>query len=260
MNKATYETGAAVRYDFPVSLQPGYTKDGKEIPRLRTVVREDTNQPISYVSSKFTLVPHKEVMDAADSFVKQFGKPKVTFTLRNSGASLLGEYFFQDNTQAVALNDLVGLRVFIENAYNASRSLIIKIGGMRLKCFNGQAIAGSFFEFKQRHTGEVSLEFPDPDDVFNAFKLATTRWKELKQRELSPKDYTLYAEKAVEEHIIQKPVLSNLCREKDQTAWGLYNDFTYHISHESKAKAFGKIARQERVDKWFSKEFLSQTH
>lgn len=240
-------------YDFPVELQGCFSPSGKPVPGARSVVRTDTDEPLNAVSSKYKLVTHSELVDKARQFVGIFGTPKETFSLGQNGRKLLSTFQFVDKTQALQKNDKVGLRVMVQNSYNTSSSVIVKIGAIRLACMNGMVVADNVLEIKQRHTGDFQLEFPDPDRLWDVFCQNTNRWKELQRIELTESDYDSFVMKAVEEQIIQQA--AEKTKTEGHSAWDLYNQFTYHITHESKAAEMGKFNRLARVDKWINEAF-----
>ena len=118
-------------YDFPVELQKVFTRGHKEVPRARAVIRKDTGDPIANVSDRYHLVSHKTVIDEAKSFVSLFGTPEEKFHMGTNGVTLVGEYTYKDITRAVRRNDLVGLRVYVENSYNTSKGICYRLGTQR---------------------------------------------------------------------------------------------------------------------------------
>lgn len=243
-------------YDFPVSLQPTFTKSGKEVPGRRVVVRDDTDLPIASVSTKYRLIEHKEVMSKAFDYVKTIGEPAVQFHVGQNGARAIGEFTFRDSTSEVRKGELVGLRVYVDNTYNAKGSLKVKIGGLCLWCLNGAVNYKGVFDLNVRHTGDAEIKFPTPDEVFANFKQTTERFRRLTEVALPAPQYTEYVAKAVEDSVIGEKA-AEVLQINEPTAWGMYNAFTYHITHResSRATAIGKVNRLARVDRWFSEQF-----
>jgi len=261
--RGDYEHGTNVDYAFPVSLQPVFTKDGNIVPTVRAVVREDDQRPISSVSDKFTLIPHEEVVTVAQNFLATLGpNPETIFTLTNDGAVLMCTCTFKDKTFTVGgtdhkVGDPIGLRVHIENAYNGTKCLRFKIGGINISCLNGMVAFEDFFNISIRHTGSYNLDFPEAGEVFDAFKAKCSGWDSYGKIMLNPNTYGDYVLKANEEYVIpeklSKALVTNAAPER--SVWQLYNDFTYYVTHDSKASPVGKVNKLNRIDKWFSQNF-----
>lgn len=243
-------------FNFPVSLRPVFTAEGIEVPRVKAVVREDTKQPIANVSNRFKLITHAEVMEKAENFVRILGEPEVKYYPSSNGSILTAEYTYKELSEQVAKGDFVGLRVYIQNAYNATRSLIFRVGALRLVCLNGMIAPKDVFSITARHTIDMKdIEFPNPQQVLMGFQKMVKSCGELANIELSDDEVKTYAIRAVEENIVSEKALS--APREDNTAWGLYNQFTYHINHNesNKATQLGKLNRLDRVSRWFGETF-----
>lgn len=245
-----------MNYDFPVSLQPTYTKSGKEVPGRRVVVRDDTDDPIAAVSTKYRLIEHKSVMEPALEYIKGFGDPIVNFHVGQKGARAIGEFTFRENTVEVRKGEMIGLRVYVDNTYNAKGSLKVKVGGLCLWCLNGAVNFKGVFDLNMRHTGAQEIKFPSTDELYESFRQTAKGFKQLASIALPAPQYTEYVAKAVQDNIISESTSEKL-QVNDPTAWGMYNAFTYHITHKEsdRATAIGKINRLTRVDRWFAEQF-----
>ena len=241
-------------YDFPVSLQKVYTKAGKEMPTVRAVVRDDTNEPIANVSNKYRLIPHMDVINAARGFISKLGTPTEGFHIAKNGALIVGEYVYKDITHAVK-DDFVGLRVFIENSYNAKKRLTVKIGGLVLKCTNGMVVPRDIYSMSIRHTGDNVIEWPDHGEILDKFGAESKKWIKYGQHDLKDK-YDDYLHKAVTDGVIHERALQ--APTHGTTVWDLYNQFTYHITHNESQRAsqIGKIHRSEKVANWLEEIFV----
>lgn len=253
-----------MEYNFPVSLQPTYTKIGnqigQEIPRRRAVVRDDTGVPIASVSTKYKLVTHTEVFDQALKYVDRLGKPQSKFYIASNGAKAVGEFTYADKTLAVEKGDLVGLRVYIESSYNAKSAIKVRIGGLQLKCMNGLMQPKDVFDLSVRHSGAAAINFPDTDIVFGTFKKTIEDLSRLTHLELNESEYENWIDKAIDDSVIPESALNKMSYGPEGTAWNLYSAFTHHITHQetSKATQIGKLNRLNRVTKWFDENFPIQ--
>lgn len=243
-------------YDFPVTLEPAYTKLGKEIPRARVVVRGDTDAPIATVSTRYKLVEHSDVFRQAQSYITGLGDPKNEFIIANNGARAIGQFTFMDKTLAVAKGDLVGLRVFVENTYNARGSIKVRLGGIRLVCMNGMVRHSDVFNLSVKHTGEAKIDFPPIERVMQTFQSTVNQYKQYAGMELTADAYKGSAEAAVRNHIVPASAIENI-PDTERTVWDLFNRFTYHITHKetSRSTGAGKITRLNRASKWIDDTF-----
>ena len=148
-------------YDFPVELQDVQTVGGVLIEGSQAVVRTDKNEPLAIVSDRYRLITHKELVEAADPFIKKLGKAEKIFTLEKNGARLVTEYTFRDNViklpghripgETRKVGDTVALRLYGINSYNTSTPFEIRLAAMVLRCLNGAMIGEDMFNVKFKH-------------------------------------------------------------------------------------------------------------
>lgn len=243
-----------MRYDFPVSIQDIFTKEGKQVPRVRAVVNDETGEALAPVSTKYALIEHKTIIDEAMKFAGLFGAPEVkTYTSRN-GDRAVAEFTFADKTVAIKKGDLVGLRVYAENSYNAKSSAKIQIGALQLVCMNGLMMPRTSIALNIRHMGTPEIKFPETDEVWHKFTASANVYSKYAEFELSSSDFGIYAEEAVKEGVVTERALKSL---KGNTVWDLYSSFTYDITHNESDRSsyLGKLKRLNRVSEWFDERF-----
>lgn len=254
------QTSSQRPYEFPVSLQKTFTAEGHEVPRARAVVRGDTNKPISVVSSVYRLITHKEIMDQAFQYVKVIGEPQVQYFMKNDGAQLTAEFTFMDKTLAVRKGEMVGLRVYVDNNYQAKGAMKVRIGGLCMWCMNGAINHRDVFDINVSHIGKSDINFPAPELVMEGFKNTISGFKELSKIDLSEKQMIEYVDRARADRLIPGRAVKEFGGEhaKEHTAWALYNYFTYVITHQGGARLtqLGRINRLNRVGRWFQDNFL----
>jgi hypothetical protein len=248
-------------FNFPVETQPLFTADGKKSDRV-AVVRTDTNRILSTVGQGYKIVHHSEIFSLADDYMRTIGQPDVKYHTINNGARIVGEYTFKEVYEDVKKGDTVGLRLYFLNSYDGSSSISMSVGGLRLVCTNGMIVPGAEYNTKYRHSGNniingklINVELPKPENVILSFKNGFDSWRKLASIELD--DVETYRRKAIEEGIISAAVEKKVPTLEEQTAWGLYNNFTQYITHEERSTASqtGKIMRYNRVATWFNEVF-----
>jgi hypothetical protein len=249
----------ANRYDFPVSLKPVFTEEGIEVPKVRAVFREDMKKPIATVSDRYHLMEHKTVVNEARKFVSLFGEPTARFHMGKDGAVLVGTYDYKEVTKEVKKGDVVGLRVIIENSYNASKSISYKVGALRLVCLNGMVGCEDIFSMRFRHAKGTNVVFPEKDQIDHAFSFAVKGWADYAKLDLESSDYTRLAQKGVQDGLVPASWYEDnyymQSNEGEQSAWGLYNAMTHYVTHKSKAQEVGKVRKLGRIDQWFNDTF-----
>lgn len=243
-------------YNFPVSLQPLYTKQGAEAPKVRAVVNESTGHAIATVSTKYSLLKHQELVDKSVGFVRGFGIPEERILTSRNADKFAAEYTYKEKTAAVGIDDVVGLRVYVENSYNGKSSAKIRIGALRLKCLNGMMLPHDVFSLSVKHAGKIEIEFPNPEDVLDRFRSSVSSLSVYKETNLTYEKYTRFVEDAVEFGLVNKTALD---KPPGQNAWDLYNQFTYNITHESKMSELSKINKLNRVALWMEENVNANT-
>lgn len=245
-------------YDFPVELQTVKTSSGVLVPHTRAVVRLDTNTPLSIVSDKYNLVPHKTVMDAAEGFIERLGKPERHISVQNGGKTLIAELTYKEHQANVAVGDHVGLRVFLISSYTGTRSVHIRLGGIVLSCLNGNVVPGKEYNYVFRHVGEKELVFPDVDALLARFHLQAKEWKAYAERQIDIIDKPHYLEELAKSEILPGYGVDYVTEGAADvhTVWDFLQKCTYFVTHLNKAiTPIGKMNRLSKLSTWFKHRF-----
>lgn len=249
-------------FDFPTEVQNLFTKDGKQSSR-KAIVRTDTNQIIGEVGANYKLVNHRPILEKAEAFIKTFGTPEINYRSMNDGARIMATYTFKDITGEVKVGDKVGLQINVINTHDGSQAVKVSLAGLRLTCLNGNSIKDGEFNAHYRHVGPgiengeiIDLVLPAPELVMTSFQGAFKDWRDWAVQPLTRSDMDIFRAKAVDEGIISAKILTN-DNIDDGSAWGLYNQFTWQITHGEKetASPISKLNRLDKVSKWFATHF-----
>lgn len=254
-------------WNFPVMLQKTFLENGEEVPRSRAVVRTDQNKPICSVSDRYNLVPHKEVAEAALTYMDSFGfkkTPEVRFFNNGPSSKLVIQVTNIEKNVEVKKGDYVGIRVYFENSYNGKSSLTVRVGGLRLICLNGMLASKDIFNLSYRHSGEIEIELPPPKEVITAFHTEVEKWCNWADTPISTVLGKSLITKTIDEEKIfgmkQYNLLENTWLEQqDQTAWGLYNTFTNVITHQegSRLSEMGRLRKLDKVGRFVNAVVLA---
>jgi hypothetical protein len=243
---------------FPVSLQDVFTKSGKIAPRVRAVVRGDTDEPIATVSKRYTLVPHADVVNQANKYMERLGTPDINIKLSPNGAVMVSEYTYRDKTLAVNTGDVVGLRVYARNSYNGTTAVSLSIGALVLKCLNGMVMPHNIFSLSAKHVGTVEFEFPEPDMIMDRFTKSVGVLRDYSQIHLNTAEYASALEQAKEETLLSEGTFNKIIDQahiEDPSVWGLYNDLTWDVTHASKANYVAKVGKLNRIAHWIDDKY-----
>jgi len=241
-------------YDFPVTLRP-VTVDGMEVKRKKAIVRTDTKEPLAIVSDVYKIINHSEVIDKAQKYATLLGAHTSDIFLTKSGSKVVAQFTYKDKTLATRTGDMVGLRVYVENSYGDMESAKLRIGGLVLKCLNGMVMPKDMFLLNVTHKGDTAIQFPEPEDVLITFENSVHRINKLTNVALPKSEYLIFGGKGIEAQLVPEKILGKI-RNKEGTAWDLYNDFTYYVTHDStRSTAIGKLNRLGRISNWFEEQF-----
>jgi len=251
--------------DFPVTLKKVFTEDGNEVARARAVVRTDTNQAISMVSDRYKIITHRTMLDAAEPFIRELGKPEVKIVPERKGARMLATFVFKNHTVEIGDKNRAALRITMRSGYHAGASASIEVACLVLECLN-MCIASekTIFALSVRHAGDVTaFEFPKPEIVLTAFtsqegimnqyndkKLTIEQGKEFLVRD----DVT----NALPERS-RKSIAGTWEAEygpKQDTVWDLLQHTTYNITHNTPQLSLtGRLQRLAKTARIFNTAF-----
>lgn len=153
--------------DFPVVLRPVYYDSGEtleEVPKRLAIVREDTGQALSVVSTKYRLITHQALLDqvhAATDTLDVGPVPRGIYVDRG-GARMRALFKFPALAEQVYLTggDTICPCIKIENSYDTTSRVSAHIGAFRFVCTNLSVGGGGIFAggFMATHTGEIPVE------------------------------------------------------------------------------------------------------
>jgi len=254
-------------FDFPVSLQPIFTRSGVQVPRARAVVRDDLDRPMSVVSDRYSLYTHKEVMNAVQPFVRELGKSEVSYSLEKEGARLVATHTFKDVSIKVptghnnydgtprSVGDVIALQINVINSYNRSTSLEFELGGLVLRCLNGMTMFDEFFHLRYAHLAESwDRQLPKPEVIMRALQKTEGKLQQWGEQDLDRYQREELVQTGIKLQLFPKRfVEKNIHRFNNaETVWDLYNAFTYVVTHGSvRMQQSGKLNRFDRVNRLF---------
>ena len=245
-------------WNFPIELQDLKTTSGAVAPRTKAIVRTDTNEVLSAVSTRYKPVLYEDIIRKARIFTSSFGKPTERVLVGRNGASMNAEYTYMDRQLAVAKGDALGLRVYIGNSYNTSSAVTVRIGCIVLSCLNGMVADKSLFEFSWRHTQGSDIRFPDPSLLLSKYTdlggmVDTYSESPLDNRQLA---FALTELTPLIGTTSVETVCDKVVQLKTPTVWDFMQASTYEITHRrEKANYLYKLNKLSKVDKIVGKVY-----
>jgi Domain of unknown function (DUF932) len=246
--------------DFPITLKPVYyASDGTfaGVPKRQAVVREDTGQPISVVSDRYTLVPHQRILDVVEEAIRPLNLGPVPrgIYVDRQGARMRAIFKFPALARPVLDGDEICPCLKIQNTYDGTARIAIHIGAFRLVCTNlavggGGVFAGGFMSI---HAGEIPIEkvaeqlssyLGGFDRIVEMYRSWADKW--LEQGSLASALEGIprrHAKGIAEAFTPAKP-----------TVYEAYNAATYYATHRMRSyrTAFDLL---ERINRNFQKQF-----
>lgn len=230
-------------YNFPVELSEVKTND-LIIPKRKAVIRTDTNQVIGFVSDKYGLVKHLEVMNSFKAVIDK-EKYEEKIVMSHNGAKLFAIFSFPDKKIQGAEGDEVIMRAVVINSYNGSNSLQIMLGAFRLVCSNGMILGDTMFDYSAKHfqngidTSMIMESFSALNEKFVSSQSIVS--KMVKQsvvgddKLFDKKDKQFYVPK----YLLKQAEQKFYNDKEENTVWDYYNSLTSVITHDMKKESIG---------------------
>jgi len=237
------------------------------------LVREDTNQLLSVVGTKYKPVNHVDAFKTAEEVIKLSDLDITGITRKtecsHDGARAFSIYTLPEHKVNLGRqNDDVALTISARNSFDGSWSFTVEVGGYRFICLNMQVFANNFAIHKSKHTSGLNLQRV-ADKLSQAVKFydqETELWQEMVDTKvehdtamsilayladaktvdnhLKSSDRSFYITDILyEPDVVRNKTLSSLwtrwlnnSKSLDTTAWALYNAMTEWATHQTPVK------------------------
>jgi len=136
------------KIDFPVSLRPAMyvDKDGELKQGVgQQVVREDTNQSLSFVSDTYGLLTHGQCLAPVVRALDGMNFKIKALRMDGQGRRVL-VHAISEKTWNIGQGDDVALSLYFANSYDRAQALKAYFGGFRFICSNGSVVAHPAFQ------------------------------------------------------------------------------------------------------------------
>jgi len=263
------------KYKFPVDVKPVYISKDEDYNGMidpenpntyiknesKAIVRADTEEWISTVTSNYKVVTNAEVINRtvgalqALNFDYKINKSESFLTNQRMRLVLkIPELTFNEGTSDVSPT------IDIRNSYNYSEGVRILMGAIREVCENGMLIMKTVSKFYHKHTKGIQVEKIQKRivEMRESIPEVERRIQELQSRQPDKKLIEILRDKMTKK-VIRKagldkekeknePVFPNVDA-KRLNLYRLYNLFTYIVSHEVAKRS--RTRYQQRLGRIF---------
>lgn len=232
-----------------VTLEPAMTIYGIEVPHRKVVLnsfqKEDGvihHTPLSVVSDNYKLIPNNELQKSFETCLQEAGNGYLNYEKTNSmfnPKKLITEYRFKDVIAEPKKGDYVGMNLILENSYDGSFPVGIRLGALRLVCTNGMIVGETYSYIRKKHTQNLEIEdmFKGVVQSIEMFQNESNVWQAWTEKEITAENALsiIKADEIAERH--QENILGKLMAEDVDilTLWVIYNVITAYITHEVKS-------------------------
>lgn len=254
---------------FNVREEHLLTASGLIVPGKKVLINEETNMPMSVVSSKYKTVSNGEVFAAFDQALRETNEidvsdAQVDVKFSHNGAKTMVDITFPNHMIEID-GDRTALRITTLNSYDGSWRYMAKAGAIRYACMNGQVFGKFAAGYSSTHTAslDVSRSAEQMIAMLTQFNHAKEYWGAMLTRRINgdvirgviaaflavPNDETL-------DKRPQAIKLFNLVHDYNTamgpTAYALYNalsDYVTHREYKKDTHASSLMFHTERFEK-----------
>jgi len=257
---------------YGVRREKLFTEKGVQYPGRDALVNEVTGEPVAVVSPRYNLVTNRDIvtnmLEAVDTARLDTTDSDVSIMSSENGARSivtlsLPAYSVLDGTSNKTVMSISAL-----NSYNGSTRFIMKSGGIRLACLNGQImgkITGAYSEYHNSSLN-VAKAATQLSETISRFSESEGWFTRLMNRPVTDAETKTLICKylGIKEEMYEQSRVATKLRETAQgyfaemgkNAYALYNAFTDFVTHRKrnpKAAATAYVYDANRLEVMMSK-------
>jgi hypothetical protein len=144
----------------PNGWGPPTSVDSRPAPRYQGILRTDTNELVSVMSDRYTLVPNETLIETTVQELGDFGH-EVNVTkaeLLNGGRQFFTELTFPNLSFTPDDGLEVGMQLLMGGSYDGTKRIWFQLGSFRFVCSNGMVVGTTLLECNQKHMGQNVME------------------------------------------------------------------------------------------------------
>lgn len=240
---------------FPVTMEKLYTKDNKEIPGYRGIMRGDTGDILKVHTDSYSLVPYEQSFGTFEEAIDKSGLDttgmRVGTDVMNGGGKIFRQYLFPNIIERVGDAE-IALTISMFDSYDGSTAFIGRSGHFNFRCANMGFAGRAALEMKVKHTGDTYGRQVEAIKLIVAaaerYVVEAKRMREWPNIELAI-DNVRPLLKAIPQSTDQlcDTLLASYAVEKEKNLWTFYNCLTAWSTHTPAGKKKMSIDRQKRI-------------
>ena len=123
----------------------------REHTGYKFIMREDTGQILSCMTTDYKLVTNKTILSYAEPIIKKNGGVIKETKLLNGGCKSVMSWKFPNEKINIGKDDDLTPEIIIKNSYDGSVGLNILAGAFRLVCSNGMIVGNITAKYTNKH-------------------------------------------------------------------------------------------------------------
>lgn len=238
---------------FPVKEVPaimGKGFDYKDDTGHKFIIREDTNEILSCMTTDYKLVRNDEVLNAIGPVMKDNKAVLTEATTFSGGARMKVKYIMKDTKVKIDEGDYVNPEIIIRNSYDGSLEASVMAGAFRLVCSNGLVIGFLLGKTGYRHIEGSGVSEEAMAELVEKLVLRT---KDVFNEEFPVLIDTKVEEKHIKKIIGMFPItvmdslVQKMVAKPPKTYWDLLNAATWTTTHAMKRENEATHKLEERL-------------
>lgn len=220
--------------NFGINEEPLMVGDFK-IPDKKAIFRVNEDGEKKYfatVSNRYNIIHHSDIVERLEEGMN-FKNAEVKTIVSNEGAKMQRIYTLPEYRVAIREKDDISPSIRVVNSYDGSTAIGFYIDAVRLVCTNGMIATRQFMAMSYRHFGsrfDLNFFAENAKKLLVGFQAYSMNWKVWTKERVTEDRAKLILNYFPKR--FQPLVENSFDGNWDGTKWGLYNAFTYAITHE----------------------------
>ena len=238
----------AANLGWTVRKESIFLADGQEVADHFATVREDTNEPLGVVGTKYRILQNTEAFTFYDYLTQDPNGPKYETAGSLWGGTKIWLMAKLDEDIQIAPNDTVGQYLILSNSHDGSSAVNIMLSPIRVVCQNtlNMASHAASKKVKIRHSGNIQLKLNDVQESLGIIRQSFNETFEIYRQMVDTKPTAaqvdtvlraLFPDTKNDRASIQRGRVKELAYSGKGnypvrgTAWALYNGITELSDH-----------------------------
>lgn len=221
------------------------------IPNKRALINASSGEVISVVSDRYKVVTNEQIFSSFCKSIENSGVDaegaRVNVSQTATGSRAMVDFVFPAHQLQVAGDDSsTALQMCALNSFDGSHRYVVKAGGLRMKCLNGQILGDIVGSYSSTHTASLDVQASADYIVqmITDFNTAGEYWSRMMQTPITwemaddvikmfldlPEDFHP-GEKHNARYEHCEALVGRYFQEMGSNVYALYNALTDYVSH-----------------------------